>query len=167
MRVVSENSESDIARNEAAQDVEWRLRELAANLLRVIRGAGKPYDLPQDAASFVRAVVAYQEAAGHGVPSDELSAMLTDAVDQDIDRAQGDESDRAYAERKIMRGCLQIAASRLLGQRTQESAGDSELYDGARDLEAWREEQRRQWAAKVPPRRSKAATAKKPATKKR
>jgi hypothetical protein len=40
--IVSENSEADIARHSALARVEWRLRELAANLLRIIRGAGKP-----------------------------------------------------------------------------------------------------------------------------
>jgi hypothetical protein len=43
--------------------------------------------------------------------------------------------DRMRAEHKICCGSLQIVASRMLGQMTQESAGDRELYEGTRLLE--------------------------------
>ena len=37
---------------------------------------------------------------------------------------------QAYAAERVISGELQIAASRLVRQRTQESAGESEMYDG-------------------------------------
>jgi hypothetical protein len=43
MRIVSENSEADFARNTAMAKVDWALRDLTANLMRVTRGAGRPY----------------------------------------------------------------------------------------------------------------------------
>jgi hypothetical protein len=56
MRIVSEKSEAQIARHQAeiARDramnkASWALRELTANLLRVTRGAGKPYEIGRQA----------------------------------------------------------------------------------------------------------------------
>lgn len=45
MRLVSENSEAELARHTAEGQVKWKIRELAADLLRIIRGAGKPYEI--------------------------------------------------------------------------------------------------------------------------
>jgi hypothetical protein len=47
MRIVSENSETDLARQRALDQVDWKIRELTANLLRITRGAGKPYEIMQ------------------------------------------------------------------------------------------------------------------------
>jgi hypothetical protein len=38
--------------------------------------------------------------------------------------------EKLEAERKLLRGALQISASRLLGQNTQEIIGEHELYEG-------------------------------------
>jgi hypothetical protein len=64
VKLVSENSDAEIAENDALAAVEWALRDLAANILRVVRGAGKPYDLGRQAVEFANALVAYREAAG-------------------------------------------------------------------------------------------------------
>lgn len=40
-------------------------------------------------------------------------------------------------------GALQVIASRMIGQKTQESAGDSEFHRGLRELEEVREGRRR------------------------
>jgi len=70
MRVVSENSETDIARSRALIDVECALRELAANTLRVIRGAGEPDELGEQMIKVLDAMFAHRDAAGHcGSPS--------------------------------------------------------------------------------------------------
>jgi len=41
-----------------------------------------------------------------------------------------------------MRGGLQVAASRLVGQRTQENRGQTEMMDGVRALDRIREDRR-------------------------
>jgi len=46
----------------------------------------------------------------------------------------GAKLDEARAEERAIRGALQVAASRLLGQTTQVRAGKDELSDGARQL---------------------------------
>jgi hypothetical protein len=56
---------------------------------------------------------------------------------------------RWYAERSILRGALQIVASSLLEQRTQEAAGTSEMYRGINEIEDLRAEQRARWAAQM------------------
>jgi hypothetical protein len=49
-----------------------------------------------------------------------------------------EEFDLSRAEHAIVRGSLQIAASRLLDQRTHETAGEDEMYKGLYELEAIR-----------------------------
>ena len=45
MRVVRDDCEANLARNEAPDLLGRRLRELAANVLRITRGAGNAHDL--------------------------------------------------------------------------------------------------------------------------
>ena len=72
MRVVSENSEKDIERHRLENEITYSMQELAANLMRITRGAGKPYDVGKRAAKLVRLMVEYHENAGHCPSSDFL-----------------------------------------------------------------------------------------------
>ena len=146
MKVVAENSSAELAQRLATQDMERALRQLTANLLRVVRGAGKPYAIVEDAAAFINAVVAYHDAAGTALPPDDIASAL-DIMRDDPgmrSRLSGHDYDRMDAERIIVRGALQIAASRLLEQRTQEAAGKHELYDGVRWMEKLRDTLRKE-----------------------
>jgi hypothetical protein len=104
MRIVSENSEAEVARHQAewARDdalnkASWALREFTANILRV--------------------------------------------------------TEIYSAEQSIIRGALQIAASRLIGQRTQEATGHREMYDGLQRLEAIKAQIRKRLRASANPAR--------------
>jgi hypothetical protein len=148
------NPEQDIAEQELAD----ALRDAAANVLRIIRGAGKPYWLIEQFGDVIRAASDFKEAAGHWPPSDMLARMLKldDEVSEiyhrsksgqisqeSIDRWKQDSTfERLYAERVIQRGVLQIIASKLLGQTVQASAGDSEMHQGIRDMIEAQEEHR-------------------------
>jgi hypothetical protein len=148
------NPEQDIAEQELAD----ALRDAAANVLRIIRGAGKPYSLIKQFGDVIRAVSDFKEAAGHWPPSDMLARMLKldDEVSEiyhrsksgqirqeSIDRWKQDSTfERLYAERVIQRGVLQIIASKLLGQTAQASAGVSEMHQGIRDMIEAQEEHR-------------------------
>lgn len=121
---------------------------MTSNLLRVVRGAGKPHEIGSQAVALVEALVGYRGAVGTFPPADEMSGFL----DVDYDRemlAQCSERERVrvYAQERVMRSALQIAASRLIGQGTQEAAGDYEMHGGIREFEAIREEERRTFAA--------------------
>ncbi len=132
MRVVSENSAEDLARVRAEARVDGALRELAANMLRVVRGAGRPYELLRQADRFLAVCEAYREAVGHYPPDQDLGAALQ--VHRELEPGIFAESEYVIADAReaMMRGGLQIAASRLLGQATQMRAGEAELFDGAR-----------------------------------
>lgn len=60
MKFVAENSASDIEAHHARLRAEHAVQELAANLLRIVRGAGKPYDLVRNVSDLIHAVVAYE-----------------------------------------------------------------------------------------------------------
>src|SRR6185312_10180354 len=145
LRLVAKNTEADLAWNRASEHVYWALRDITANLLRVVRGAGKPYEIVRQTSALVEALVAYQKAVGHWPPSHELAGMLSFERDEQWQsRVSGSALARIYAQERVVRGALQIVASRLIGQTTQERAGDSEMYDGIRDLEAARVEMQRE-----------------------
>jgi hypothetical protein len=130
MRLVSENSDAELARRRALERVEAALHELGANMLRVIRGAGRPYELGSQASEFSLAMQAHFDAARMYPSSDELAEMLS--ISHDFSSHRMDEIDRQryHDEERIIRGALQIAASRLLRQRTQEAAGSRDLWKG-------------------------------------
>jgi hypothetical protein len=150
MEVVSENSEAEIARGRASTRLEYPLRDLAANMLRVIRGAGKPHMLAAQMLEVLQIMQEYREASGYLPPPDEIKAILDielpDSLLENISEFEFREVD---AERDMIRGALQIAASRLLGQLTQERTGDAELSKGFRAREKLSEDRRRAHAKEM------------------
>lgn len=46
-------------------------------------------------------------------------------------------------EHRVVRGALQVAASRLIGQLTQERAGEDEMHFGIREITAIHDAERR------------------------
>jgi hypothetical protein len=167
-RLVNADSQAQIDRERSAAAVSWSLRDLAANLLRIIRGAGKPEGIVRQIDELVRVLVAHKDATGQWPPPHDLAAML------DIDRPKDWTAtlrdahlQRHYAAEQIIRGALQQAASRLLGQMPQASSGEHEMYEGIRELERARSEIRRERDAVYPPlqnlpsKRAKAAARKK------
>lgn len=145
IRIVAENSEAELARQRAMAEVSWALREMTSNLMRVIRGAGKPGMIGQHTQAFIQALVSYRDAAGMMPSPEDLTEILS--VDEDpkiIAVLENPELRRVDAKQRIVRGALQLAASRLVGQKTQESAGEHEMYDGIIAIEALRDEGRRE-----------------------
>jgi hypothetical protein len=141
MRVVSENSERDLAILRAGENVEDALRPLAADILRVARGAGRPEEILRLAAKLVVAAEDYRSVAGDH-PIELLAAVLRGW--SQLDPGEGAQWQRSNAERRMVRGALQHVASQLLDQRTHATAGRDELYDGLIEIEGLRAEARRQ-----------------------
>jgi hypothetical protein len=161
MEIVTKNSDEDLARHRAMKQVRYALAEMAANLLRVIRGAGRSNALPAEALAFVKAVVAYQEIAeGDVMGPDVLSILdiehsINERLEMPLDHQQ-----EYLARDEIIRGALQLTASKILNQKPQEAAGRSEMFAGIRALEAHRAKQLRAGEAEsrakqVPRRRPK------------
>jgi hypothetical protein len=129
----------------AEQEFEFALREAAANMLRIIRGAGKPYALLKQMSDVVAAAGKVRDVTGQ-LPTDILENVLhreskTEAIREKRRTGQIDEAsiDRWHedgtfeqldAEDNIKGGVLQIIASQLVGQKTQECAGESEMRNG-------------------------------------
>lgn len=150
----------------ARGDFSWAIREVAANMLRIVRGAGKPHELLLQMKKAIDTAVKFEEVHGHW-PHDVIANVLQiQSEDEkryddlregrltqaDIDRWREDGNvGRMLAEHTILRGALQTIASDLVYQPTQKCAGERELDSGIRDWIRNREEQRRkeQEAAKI------------------
>lgn len=169
MKLVSENSEAELAKRqaddakrEAEEEVGFAIRELAANLMRMTRGAGKPHESGTQANNLVKAYLAYKETVGHWPPSDLLTiALRLYRYDATLGHSDA-ELDNQFSMEQIVHGSLQLAASTLLDQPLQISAGKDQLHNGIRSLERAREERRRLWLADSP---QKAQKTKKPPRK--
>ncbi len=143
MRLASENADGEIAKERATLDVAWALRDLTANLIRVVRGAGKAYTIPEQTQVLLLALIAYRDAVGTPFPDHKLSEILAFGQDRvDASNLTDAQVGQSMALDAIVRGSLQVAASRLIGQGTQERAGDTEMHRGIMEIERLREEAR-------------------------
>jgi hypothetical protein len=148
MKTASENSETDLARRFAMQSVENRLRDLAANILRTVRGAGKPHAILSDAQALIDAALSYREEAGNFPASEEIGKALDiDTPGERLDQLSPEAEAIVTARETIVHGALQVAASRLLEQRPQEAAGDTEMHEGVEALQVAREDRRKKLVA--------------------
>lgn len=175
MKVVSETSAAEIERRRKEQErerltqnLEWRLRELTANLLRVCRGAGKPYEIGPQANALVAAFMAFFEATGQFPDNYHLTNMLhrPSALESFREKGLDPTKYRGYltreeAKQTIVRGALQMVASDLLGQTTQIRRGEDELHQGIRALDEWHGHLRAQRAQEERERRRQARTSRK------
>jgi hypothetical protein len=134
MRLVSENSDQDFKRRDAERHLKWALRRSAANFLRIIRGAGKAYEVPKQAVELVEALSEYREAWGH-FPDEQTYLDHLNIAPETRPRPGGPEGDFSHAQDHIVRGSLQFAASRLLGQSAQIAAGTTEMFEGIQGRE--------------------------------
>jgi len=130
MDLVSPDTEQNMKRQQATAEMAYASRQLVANLIRVVRGAGRPFQLGDQCADFLNAAQVYR--AAHGVwPTEEMHDWLSV-------RGKADERnlvENAYAEKMsgvddIIAGSLQVAASRMLDQRAQAAAAEREMALG-------------------------------------
>ena len=146
MRLVSENSEADLAKREKLDEVERRFVDLASNVLRVVRGAGKPGDIGDQASALAWAYIEFEKVAGHYPFPEHIAEAANIAPTHDqLSKMSPENYEEVASEHQIIKGALQIAASRLLRQRTQESAGDNEMFEGMRRWEDNRDAANRKW----------------------
>ncbi len=140
MKLVSEQSDRDLAAKRAEEKLGHHLREVAANLMRCARGAGKPWDIEQHIGALSEAFTDYREATGHGVPTRIAHAHLdiqrgTMSVRSDDLASTGYDGHAQMleeAEEVMLRGALQVVASRMVGQPLQEGRGKDQMLAGVR-----------------------------------
>lgn len=144
LRVVSSQSQKELARRRADAELSPPFRTLAANLLRVVRGAGRPEALGEQMFACLEALQRYQQAHG-AIPRARVLRLALDPEEASFETgnwaelqdqealkwlSMSGQPEKLEAERKLLRGALQICASRLVGQHTQEIVGEHELYSG-------------------------------------
>ena len=149
MKLVNNQSEAEIAQNSVETNLRHALRKMVANLMRVMRGTGKPDHLGNDIVRCAGAFDEYHSAFG-GHPSRDF---YSDALDlqkvredyrpwvKEIDpktaasSAADGTTDMMKAEQEIIRGVMQIIASQMLDQMTQVNQGSQEMHRGIRALQ--------------------------------
>lgn len=127
------------------------IRVAAANLLRIVRGAGNPHELLFQFQETLAAALKYQEYHGHSPAVDSYLRVeskvrkLNERIrNGELNRSSMREDgtfDRLRAEDSVIRGALQMVASEMVGQSSQAAAGENEFHDGLRELRRIREEQ--------------------------
>jgi hypothetical protein len=145
MHIVSDRPDPEQPRRDALAAVRRALREMTANLLRMARGAGKPYLIVGQLNELTTALIAYSEKSGGMMPSDHEFKKALAPIEYDplFRSTYGDvEAERRDAIQQIVRGSLQLVASQMLGQSTQEAAGRSEMHAGSRALGEINKQQR-------------------------
>jgi hypothetical protein len=164
MRLVSNNTDADVERRKVRRNLGFALRKLAANIMRVSRGAGKPYDLGLELARCIDGYQAYHNAHGFYPPEDEIARMLdyerdwpepVDGPDrrevawrEDMDELELLQRSRDHAERAMQRASLQMVAAMLVGQDLQRRRGQDALEIAIRRHKDADREINLYWAAK-------------------
>lgn len=112
------------------------LRALAANVISIVRGAGKPLELSRDVDAFTAALGAYDGASGRQPRARELAEMLRVELDP-TDRTPTSEEEMAelYAQHSIVQASLQLAATRLLRQDIEAAEAYADLRKALSGLE--------------------------------
>jgi hypothetical protein len=165
LTVVSENTRQQVDANMLQERMDYALRELAANIIRVVRGAGKPDYVIDQCNEVLKAAIEYHSKTGRFV-SDQSVAWALHLKPEQIRDYDSFEGQRQLAMRQMIRGSLQVTASRLLGQLTQENRGDSEMFEAYRDLEHLYQDLRKQREAEARALRPKTTPKRKPVKRK-
>lgn len=143
IKLVSEKSEAEMAA-QRAREAQERAREevldalvkMTGNLLRVVRGSGKPYEVSISAHEFLEAERALYDLTGQCLPSHEIANALNVFLAERGEPLPHDEEgwEVENAKHSAMKGTLQIAASLLLEDPLRVAAGKRELVQG---LNTW------------------------------
>lgn len=105
------------------------LRHLTSNLMRVVRGAGRPSDIMSQMASVFEWLKRYEEDCGVPMLVGDLPGLFH--VPENLRQRDSDvEGLRTKALDDIVNGALQVAASRLVGQSGFERQGEQDILRG-------------------------------------
>ncbi|MEY9531188.1 hypothetical protein [Sinorhizobium fredii] len=165
LTVVADNPQPKRNERLAQQYFNDALLQLAANIIRVVRGAGKPYELILQCNDVVTTAIEVRDATGN-MPSDATVANLLLLEREEIEDYHSFRGGKKLAMHRMVKGGLQFAASRLLHQQLQIQQGEREMEDAFDELERLHEERRKQREAEARADRAKALPKRKPAKRK-
>ncbi len=126
-------------------DAEVAMRELAANVLRIVRGAGAPYYLRRQMIALLTAMEAHWKADRTWPLQDMTRAVYMHDKPDYWDRLSAEAKAEWYAERQVLSGALRQLAGELVGPPVQASHGHSEMYGGINEIYRLREEEAKPW----------------------
>lgn len=142
LTLVPETPGHEREKEQARRELAWDTREMAANLLRIIRGAGRPSELPQQIINLSEAILkVHKECRAWAIWS-----AMEDTLHSGVP-SHWDAPESTRHESTIAKGALQLVASRLVHQRAQEAAGGREIDEGIDELQRARERMRKRWQA--------------------
>jgi hypothetical protein len=123
------------------QTLEYDLRELAANLMRIAAGAGTPKRLRDQLADVLSGLIDLEQ-IGAALSNAETQQMLS-YERQYEGEFPPDELAWVDGMRMMTRAGLRIAAADMLGQLSQRSGAEGQFFEGFQIIEAVRERNRR------------------------
>ncbi len=126
LSVVSQRSQNQIDTAHAQHRFDRAVIEMAANIIRIVRGAGKPHELIKQCADVVNRAVDFDDVSGR-FPSDYSISIALDPPKDPLEYHDDYWFARKIAHQSMIRGALQVAASRLVGQSLQERSGENEM----------------------------------------
>jgi hypothetical protein len=144
LSLVAQADPVELEKQQAHRDLGYDIREMDANLLRIIRGAGRPHELPQQIINLGGAILETHKTARAWA----IWSALEDELHSGVP-SYWEARESTRHETTIARGALQLVASRLVHQRAQEAAGGREIDEGIDELEETRERQRKRWLAEA------------------
>ncbi|MEE4208055.1 MAG: hypothetical protein V2I43_02160 [Parvularcula sp.] len=123
------------------QAIDFKLRTLTANLIRIVRGGGTPYDVEGQVMELAREFQGHRELTSHGVSPHVIDAAL--CIRPEIERRDHPHREMQDAEASVVKGALQLAAATLLNQNTFKATGGAEMLSGQQRWEELRDFTRR------------------------
>ena len=114
-------------------DLGSTLRHMLCNLMRVCRGSGRSYEVTRDVLEAAGTLRNYVIKHQQDMPALEIESIL--GISRLPDRSlPADRQRHEDAVDAILRGALQMAASRLVGDLVREQRGWDELSSGIEDM---------------------------------
>jgi hypothetical protein len=115
-------------RQQALNEIGGALRTLAANLIDIVRGAGKPLQLSLHVDTFVAALGDFERSMGHPKARELAEMLRVDIEPKGPAPKSEEEMAELYAQHAIVQASLRLATARLLGQETEAAEALAELH---------------------------------------
>lgn len=113
-----------------------RLRELTANLIRIVRGSGKLYEVEGQVLRVAEELERHRELVSHGVSQHVIDEALN--IRSELETRDHPNRNWQDGQATIVKGALQYAASTLLNQNSHGANGHEEMMEGQRKIEELR-----------------------------
>lgn len=133
LRIVASNSTKAVNKEREFWHVARFLPDLAAAIMRVARGTGRPQEIPHYTIELAKAFEEYQRKCGELPAGKRITEALLVCEDRDLSQFSAEEQLRVRVKERVIKAALQIAASRSRRNLTQETLASDELWSALND----------------------------------